>query len=266
MGDTLRRLRDRKESLIRLRQLDDRRESLLVIHYSCESFFDRPDGATPRITSIAVRNFASGQTESFSIHKVAELKHISIVDIPGHYDSLEKEMLDEFSQYLQTNNHCTWVHWNMRDINYGFQAIEHRYRVLGGSAMERLPEERKFDLARSLVSIYGATYASHPRLQNIVKLNNITDRSFLVGAEEAEAFNRGEFVRLHQSTLRKVDIMANLFGRTLDKTLKTQSSWWEARGLNPQALSELTTEHWAWTLFTIIGVVAGVVGVYLAMR
>jgi hypothetical protein len=25
-----------------------------------------------------------------------------------------------------------YVHWNMRDVNYGFQAIEHRFRVLGG--------------------------------------------------------------------------------------------------------------------------------------
>ena len=101
--------------------IDASRSWLYIILFAGRVFsFDRPDGATPRITSIAVRNFASGQTESFSIHKVAELKHIPIVDIPGHYDSLEKEMLDEFSQYLQSNDHCIWVHWNMRDINYGF--------------------------------------------------------------------------------------------------------------------------------------------------
>jgi hypothetical protein len=266
MGDTLGRLKDRKEALNRLRQLDKRRESLVVIHYSCESFFDRPDGATPRITSIAVRSFASGQTESFSIHKVAELRRIAVPDISEQYDLLEREMLDEFSSYMQKNIHCVWVHWNMRDINYGFQAIEHRHRVLGGSHMDRLPEERKFDLARALVSIYGGSYASHPRLQSIVKLNEITDTSFLVGAEEAEAFNRGEFVKLHQSTLRKVDIMANLFGLTLDKSLKTESTWWQARGLSLQAVSELITEHWGWTVFTILGVIAGLFGVYWATR
>ena len=141
--------------------------------------------------------------------------------------------------------------------------------MLGGSAMVRLAEERKLiDLGEGLSPAFTAlhTQAFIRVCENIVRLNKITDRGFLVGAEEAEAFNRGEFVRLHQSTLRKVDIMANLFERTLDKSLKTQSSWWEARGLNPQALSELITEHWGWTLFTIIGVVAGVAGVYLAMR
>ena len=33
-----------------------------VIHYSCESFYDRPNGASPRITSIAVRKLDSAQT------------------------------------------------------------------------------------------------------------------------------------------------------------------------------------------------------------
>jgi hypothetical protein len=144
VGDTLRRLRHRKETLQRIRELDDRHDSVVVIHYSCESFYDRTDGSTPRVTSIAVRNLGTGQTESFSIHKVAELKGIPVGNISAHYDSLEKEMLDEFGHFLQANSHCTWVHWNMRDINYGFQAIEHRHKVLGGVPPSRLPEVQDF--------------------------------------------------------------------------------------------------------------------------
>ena len=45
-----------------------------VIHYSCESFYDPPEGRSPRITSIALRKLDSAQTVSFSIHKVAEIK------------------------------------------------------------------------------------------------------------------------------------------------------------------------------------------------
>ncbi len=33
-----------------------------AIHYSCESFYDRPEGQSPRITSIAIRLLDSGQT------------------------------------------------------------------------------------------------------------------------------------------------------------------------------------------------------------
>ena len=263
MGDALHRIRNRRETLRRLRELDNRSENVLVIHYSCESFYDRADGSTPRITSIAARNLASGQTESFSIHKVAELRKIPITEIRNHYDVLEKEMLDEFGQFLQRNLHCTWVHWNMRDVNYGFQAIEHRHRVLGGTPPPRLPEERKFDLARALISIYGVQYAAHPRLDTIVKLNKITDKSFLVGKDEAAAFDNAEFVKLHQSTLRKVDILANLFGRTVDGSLKTNASWWDARGIHPQAIAEFLSEHWAWTLLAALGSIASITALLL---
>ncbi|MEK7322407.1 MAG: hypothetical protein AABZ84_04930 [Pseudomonadota bacterium] len=172
-------------------------------------------------------------------------------------------MLDEFGDFLQGNSLCTWMHWNMRDINYGFQAIEHRHKILGGQPPSRLPEERKIDLARALISIYGVGYAGHPRLESIVNINKITDKSFLVGKDEAAAFENGEFVKLHQSTLRKVDILANLFGRTLDGTLKTNASWWEARGIHPQAIAELVTEHWGWTLFAAVASIASIVGLVL---
>ena len=263
MGDALRRIKSRQETLRRLRDLDNRKANVLIIHYSCESFYDRPDGSTPRVTSIAVRNLDSGQTESFSIHKVAELKAISLPKIACHYDALEKEMLDEFGQFFQSNLHCTWVHWNMRDINYGFQAIEHRHKVLGGTPPQRLPEERKVDLARALTSIYGVGYIGHPRLESIVKLNKITDQSFLGGKDEAAAFEKAEFVKLHQSTLRKVDILANLLERTLDGNLKTNATWWEARGIHPQAIAEFLSEHWAWTLLAALGSIASIVALVL---
>ena len=139
----------------------------------------------------------------------------------------------------------------------------HRHKVLGGAPPQRIPDERKFDLARALISIYGVGYSGHPRLENIVKLNKITDKSFLVGKEEAAAFDNGEFVKLHQSTLRKVDILANLFGRTLDGSLKTNATWWEARGIHPQALAELMSEHWGWTLLAALGSIASIVDLVL---
>ena len=64
----------------------------LVIHYSCERFCDIVDGRTPRITSIAVRYLNSAQTKSFSIHKIAEIKGISVIEIDKNYDDLEREI------------------------------------------------------------------------------------------------------------------------------------------------------------------------------
>jgi hypothetical protein len=49
-------------------------------------------------------------------------------DIEPLYNELETEMLDAFYAYLRQHQQQTFVHWNMRDKNYGFQAIEHRYK------------------------------------------------------------------------------------------------------------------------------------------
>lgn len=254
MGKELTKYKRRKEAQKRLDDIDAKREQHFVIHYSCESFYDIKDGRTPRITSIAIRNFATGQTHSFSIHKSAEQQHIAFADIPSHYDGLEKSMLDEYFEYLKSQHISNFIHWNMRDINYGFQAIEHRYKVLGGVPYV-MDDRRKIDLARELISLYGVSYAPHGdngRLHSLLELNKITARDLLNGKEEAAAFENKEFIKLHQSTLRKVDVMSNILERALDGSLKTNSSWYEVNGMHPKVIFELVQEHWGWTLMLLI--------------
>ncbi|HNL14905.1 MAG TPA: hypothetical protein PKL28_17530, partial [Rhodocyclaceae bacterium] len=72
MGKELKRLKRRKDVWAKIEALQDQASTTLVVHYSCESFYDKTDGKTPRVTSLAVRNLASGQTDSFSIHQIAE--------------------------------------------------------------------------------------------------------------------------------------------------------------------------------------------------
>lgn len=252
MGRELQRLKRRKAVIQKMDTLLENSQNTLAIHYSCESFYDKTDDKSPRITSIAVRNFDSGQTNSFSIHQIAEEKKIEFTDITNHYDSLEKEMLERFFSFANSRQHYYWIHWNMRDTNYGFAAIEHRFRVLGGQPI-MIPEDRKFDLSRTLVDLYGIGYISHPRLESIIKKNNITDKDFLTGKEEASAFDNKEFLNLHRSTLRKVDTLLNLFGRPSNKTLKVNSSFLEQYGFTPSVLVELIKEHWLITLMIIGG-------------
>jgi hypothetical protein len=70
-------------------------------------------------------------------------------------------MLDEFSNHLKSFQ-------GTRDINYGFAAIEHRHKVLEGEPYI-LPDERKIDLSRLLIDIYGVCYIGHPRLEKFDK-------------------------------------------------------------------------------------------------
>jgi hypothetical protein len=258
MGYELRRLRQRRETRKHLDDLSSRESTVLAVHYSCESFYDRPEGRTARITSIAVRNIASGQTESFSIHKVAEEKGIAFSDIDAKYDELEREMLDEFFEYVRSHQGHVWMHWNMRDVNYGFQAIEHRFKVLGGTPVT-IEESSKFDLARAIVGLYGVHYIGHPRLQNLIKKNRITDRDVLSGPEEAAAFDHKQYVKLHQSTLRKVDIIANIFERAVDRSLKTDARWHEIYGASPKVVAEIVQEHWIFVLLTLLGTILSII-------
>lgn len=208
------RTKIRKKALDELSEIAQNKDNLLIIHYSCESFYGIEDGRTPRITSIAIRHFSSTQSTSFSIHKTAEKKNIAFDKIEEHYDELEKETLDEYMKFVKNHAHCHWLHWNMRDMNYGFKAIEHRYSVLTGKPVV-IEDTKKYDLGKKMKEIFSENYAEHPRLENIVKMNGITSHNFLVGNLEADAFDKKEFVKLHQSTLRKVDAMQELVERIL---------------------------------------------------
>jgi hypothetical protein len=259
VGKELTKIKRRREAKEQFARLDDRRDQAIIIHYSCESFYHIKDGRTPRVTSIALRNFATGQTESFSIHKSAEQSGVDVAKIFEQYDALERSMLDEYFNHLKTLNVHTFVHWNMRDINFGFQAIEHRFKVLGGTP-EVIDDSRKVDLARLMVAMFGVSYAphgDHGRMHSLMTLNSITARDALPGEEEAAAFDNREYIKLHQSTLRKVDVMGNLLERALDGSLKTKSSLLQRYGIHPAALLELLFEHWVWTLFVVGAAILG---------
>lgn len=232
-----------KKSRLLFKEIDNTPENYLIIHYSCESFYGITDGHTPRITSIAIYSYATAQTDSFSIHKTAEKKHVPVCRIETSYDELEKEMLEEYFTYIQEHRSYKWIHWNMRDINYGFKAIEHRYEVLGGVPI-CIDDSNKIDLARLFIQCYGVNYIDHPRMEKLLNLNNIQAKDYLRGADEAAAFSAKEYIKLHQSTLRKVDVFADLLNRAIQNTLNVKTKWYEIYGISPQGLFDFLREKW----------------------
>jgi hypothetical protein len=251
MSRTVRRIKTYKKAKETICSFYDYTNNSILIHYSCESFYNIKDGRTPRITSIAIRFLNSSQTISFSIHKVAELKGIEHSEITEKYDELEKLMLTEF--YLFVNEHRTfrWLHWNMRDINFGFEAIKHRALVLGVNTFE-ISDENKYDFSRLLIEKYGKKYASHPRLQCLVELNKISSKNWLDGEDEAKAFDNKEYVKLHQSTLAKVNVMENLLKLTAEEDLKTNAKLIDIYGLSPQGIFELIKDNWIYSSIIFI--------------
>lgn len=252
--NTIEKYNNIKKAKSIIQNIFEKKDRVLIIHYSCESFYDIQDRRTPRITSIAVKELESSQTHSFSIHKFAEIEKIDILEIHNKYDYLEKMMLDSFFRFVSKKEDYIWVHWNMRDINYGFQAIEHRYEVLGGVPESIIQDNKKVDLAKIIIDIYGTNYIEHPRLPNIIKLNSISQKDFLTGEEEASAWRNKEYIKLHLSTLRKTDILVNLLQLIYENKLKTKTKKIEKIYiyLHPKIITKKIKEHWAISLISII--------------
>lgn len=251
MSKTLRRIKTHRKAKNIINGFYDNDFNCLLIHYSCESFYDIKDGKTPRITSIAIKYLNTAQTKSFSIHKVAELKQISIDQINESYDQLEKEMLKGFYKFVEEHKDYKWIHWNMRDINYGFEALKYRATILGTKTYD-IKDENKFDLARLLIDKYGKGYSNHPRLSSILEMNKISPKHWLNGDEEAKAFDDKEYVKLHQSTLAKVDAIENILKMTAEEDFKTKSKLRDIYGLNPQGIFELAKDHWLYGLILVV--------------
>lgn len=156
----LERLKNRRKNRELMNDIYSSKSNNYVVHYSCESFYDEEtkEFKTGRVTSIGLRNLEDAQTHYWSIWLSAEI--MKVADIDSSLDTLEKDILDSYFNFIRMNSRAHYIHWNMRDINYGFQALEHRYRVLGGEPIS-ISDDKKFDLARVLVSLYGRNYASH---------------------------------------------------------------------------------------------------------
>lgn len=208
-----------KENKNEIKRIISEKKNCLIIHYSCESFYDIEEGKTPRITTIAIKHLDTGNDTVFSIHKIAELNKISIAGIEKEYDKIEKQMLEEFYKFVSEHSKYEWLHWNMKNINYGFSAIEHRFRVLGGEPI-CINDRNKINLADKLYLIYGKDYIKDPKFYSLVAKNKFTHKDILSGEEEAIAFENKEYIKLYQSTLRKVEVIYKIIDYTYSNSLK----------------------------------------------
>lgn len=242
-----------------IKEMFDNDKNILIIHYSCESFYDIDNGKTPRITSIAVKYLDTEIDRSFSIHKIAEIEKIE--DITNNYDLIERKMLDEFYEFVKSHENYKWLHWNMKNINYGFEAIAHRYRVLGGTPFT-MPNEKTINLAKLLYNIYGCHYIKNPKLYNLIEENNLKHKDLLNGEEEGVAFKDADYVKLHRSTLKKVDAIYNILDLAYLNELQTDASFVDKNGGKFMLIPYLVKEHCIIsTILIIIGAITSIIEV-----
>jgi hypothetical protein len=196
-----------------------------IIHYSSQSLFDGDAGTlSPRITSIVVMHISTRQTVSFALHAIAESLSVPREEVEHRYDEIERELLKRFYDFVRDRREKYWIHWNMRNLTYGFEHLEHRYRVLNQSEPPHIPIEVRLNLNDILKERYGSDYAPHPRMLNLMQLNGERAPTFLSGAEESEAFKQKEFIRMNTSTITKVEFFRHVIVKAQQGKLKTSGS------------------------------------------
>lgn len=254
------RLVERAEGFDHLKEILKDKNKSVIIHYSCESFITS-HGRTPRVTSICIRYLGTAHTKSFSIHLQAQFDKKDFNKLSDtDYDNIEKKMLDEFYEFAKKHKDFKWIHWNMRDSNYGFEAIANRYRILGGEHFE-VDEDRRYDFPRILGKIYTYGYEENKpdgRLLNLANRNSITIVDALKGIEESTAFENKEYLKLHKSTLRKVDIIDSIIDLTYKDELIVNAKKKNIYGLTIPGMIEIVKSNWIliaiWTiLFYVLG-------------
>lgn len=228
------RIAQRAEAKSILKKLEGQNGKYLVVHYSCESFYGK-DGYTPRVTSIGILNNENNESTIFSINLTAQILGKDLANLSNDdLDQVERTMLDEFAQFVKLHINYTWVHWNMRSASYGFQAISNRYRILDGTEIN-VPDTNKIDLSAVFGKLFTYTFEEHKpngQLLNLANRNHISVHDALPGKDEAEAFEKKEYLKLHMSTLRKVKIIDRLLTAYLAGNLKHNARFKEIYDLS----------------------------------
>lgn len=243
----------------KIKALDLEEEKIYFIHYSCQNLSDDNEGYSPRITSIAVLHMTSDQMNSFSMHLVAEEMNISRDKILENYDTIEKMMLKRFFDFAkEREDKSIWIHWNMTNINFGFETLEHRYRVLSGATPFHIPENNRYNISKLVRQKYGANYADDPKMLNLMILNGGRDRNFLTGEEEVRAYKALEFIKLHNSTMCKVYFFKSVFYKLVNKKLRTKTNGFKYK------INELY-QHPIVQILSLIGIVGSLISLLLAI-
>jgi hypothetical protein len=83
----------------------------------------------------------------------------------------------------------------------------------------------------------------------------------LIGKDEATSFDNREYLKLHMSTCRKVEIIDRILTLEENKNLKVNASAIKIYGLTPTGIFEIVRNNWV--LFLIWSIIVGILGAVL---
>jgi hypothetical protein len=203
----------RKIAVRNLNNLSTDPTQVLFIHYSQSRTYEDDYGQiSPIITSIVVKSLDGEVDKQFAIHFEADKAGIPIDEIQDSYRELELRILRSFNEFVKRNKHCFWVHWDMKNIHFGFEAIKHRFEKIfeGVGDYCDIPSNQKRNLHFILEGIYGDKFVNGPdHLKNLMLCNNndVVDTSYISQENESIEFEHKNFDSVIRSVDTKVEFL-----------------------------------------------------------
>ena len=180
-------------------QIKGREQDTYAIHYSCDGFYN--GGAyAPAICAIVLVNYATKELHAFALNNY-------IVQGKSLIES-EQQLLKDFVGFYKNLTNPIFVHWNMDNLEFGFNAIRARAENFG-----------LYDLDLTKIKDYNLCTIFYTNFTTSLEQNNCKRVTVLSGKDELICFNKCAFKTVKMSTEGKVLGLIDLFEKYLSNNL-----------------------------------------------
>lgn len=208
-------IQSRKTAIKNLNKITEDPGKVLFIHYSEGRTYDDEYGSiSPIITSLVIKSMDGQIDKQFAIHLEADKADIQKDQIQDSYRELEMRILNQYNDFVKRHSDYTWIHWDMKNIHFGFEAISHRYEKIFGSLKDysNIPYNNKENLRTIIEGMYGDNFASSSdTLKELILCNsnnnNNENSKYMNNSQESEEFGNKNFNNVLQSVDFKVDFI-----------------------------------------------------------
>lgn len=224
-----------------IKEISVNKDQFIIVNYSYINI--REEGT--RIVAIAIKEINTGESKIFSIEKTAEIKKIPFDEILNKYDEIEKEMLKKFFSYVKRKSSYNWIHWEMNNSFFGFEALKDRATMLGIRNKFEIINHNKKDLSIILTQYYGDRFIEDKSLEKLLKFNNLLLKEWLPEEIETKEFINKNFNKISRSQMAKVNALETMLEHIIENKLKTKSNKLrDIYGISPQGIYDYAKEKW----------------------
>lgn len=255
-------IKDRKIAVANLKKITEDPSKVLFVHYSGSSTYEDDDygNISPIITSIVIKSLDGQTDKQFAIHLEADKADIPKDQIQDSYRELELRILKLYNDFVRRHLECFWIHWDMKNIHFGFEAIKHRYEKIFENLDDycEIPNNKKKNLRTIIEGMYGDNFVSGSDALKALMLcnsNSVEDPVYLSKDNESIQFESKNFIAVIKSVDLKVEFIKKATKKLSNKSLIILNK-------NTYAIFVDTINH---PIFTFSGWTIGLIGLILTI-